>query len=512
MKNRILSFALLSLGLTGFAQTRYVDDVFTRSSVVKTSNVPYGQNFYFLSFPPAPQGSSSTNPLLGDLLMDMYTPPVNDVETNRPLVIVLHTGSFLPKYINGSYSGDNKDSALVEICTRMAMKGYVVAAPLYRLGWNPFATSQIERTAGILNAVYRAIHDVQTAVRYFKKEALTYNIHPGKIVLIGQGSGGYITLAYGTLNRQEETELPKFLLQDGSSVINDTLVGSVNGTGGLVNNYNHSGYENYVSMVANLGGAIGDISWMQGEWQEPPVAAIHASRDIYAPFDSGVVIVPTTGQPVVFVQGSRAVVKRANELNNNDIWQNHTFTDPISLRAYALNPKAQYEGLFQIDRPEISGPLEDTSPWEWWDTAAVSAEAALYGQSGPTINANGLAGNPDMSKAKAMTYIDTIVGFLIPRMKLVLDNPNLNNEPVNNFLIQHSSFPNPSETFMNLRVHPSNSISKVRVLSMNGVEISKADVQPTSYVVLERNGLPAGLYLVELTTAMGVVTDRIQWK
>ena len=87
MKNRILSFALLSLGLTGFAQTRYVDDVFTRSSVVKTSNVPYGQNFYFLSFPPAPQGSSSTNPLLGDLLMDMYTPPVNDVETNRPLLL-----------------------------------------------------------------------------------------------------------------------------------------------------------------------------------------------------------------------------------------------------------------------------------------------------------------------------------------------------------------------------------------------------------------------------------------
>jgi hypothetical protein len=511
MKNILLSFALLGLSLTGMAQTRYVDNVFNRNDVVITPNVPFGQNYYFLSFPPAPSGSSSANPLLGDLYMDMYTPPASDNATDRPVVIMLHTGSFLPKYINGSYSGDNKDSALVEMCVRMAMKGYVVAAPLYRLGWNPFAQTQIERTAGILNAVYRAIHDAQTAVRFFKKEASTYNINPGKIILIGQGSGGYITLAYGTLNRQEETALPKFLLPSGNSVINDTLVGSVNGTGGLFNNYNHPGYENYVSMVANLGGAIGDISWMQGEWQEPPLASIHASRDIYAPIDSGVVIVPTTGQPVVFVQGSRAAVKRANELNNNDIWQNHTFTDPISQRAYALNPKAQYEGLFQIDRPEISGPLEDTSPYEWWDTAAVSAEAVLYGQSGPTINANGLAGNPDMSKAKAMTYIDTIVGFLIPRMKLVIDNPTLNNEPINNFVIQHSSFPNPSEAYINLRVHPSNSISKVRVLSLNGVEISDAEVQPTSHVVLERNGLPSGLYLVELTTVMGVVTDRIQW-
>ena len=512
MKNLLLSAALLSMSLAGMAQTRYVDDVFSRNDVVITPNVTFGQNYYFLNFPPAPSGSSSTNPQLGDLYMDMYTPPSSDNVTDRPVVILLHTGSFLPKYINGSYSGNNKDSALVELCVRMAMKGYVVAAPTYRIGWNPFAPSQIERTAGILNAVYRAIHDVQTAVRYFKKEATTYNINPGKIILIGQGSGGYITLAYGALNRQEETALPKFLLPSGNSVINDTLVGSVNGTGGLFNNYNHPGYENYVSMVANLGGAIGDISWMQGEWQEPPVAAIHASRDIYAPFDSGVVIVPTTGQPVVFVQGSRAVVKRANELGNNDIWQNATFNDPISQRAYALNPKAQYEGLFQIDRPEISGPLEDTSPWEWWDTATVSAEAAMLGQNGPTINANGLAGNPDMSKAKAMTYLDTIVGFLIPRMKLVLDNPTLNSEPINNFVIQHSAFPNPSADVMNLRVHPSNSISRVRVLALNGVEISSAEVEPTSLVVLDRNGLPSGLYVVEMTTSMGVVTERIQWK
>ena len=50
MKNILLSFTLLGLSLTGFAQTRYVDDVFSRSDVVMTPNVPFGQNFYFLSF------------------------------------------------------------------------------------------------------------------------------------------------------------------------------------------------------------------------------------------------------------------------------------------------------------------------------------------------------------------------------------------------------------------------------------------------------------------------------
>jgi hypothetical protein len=49
-------------------------------------------------------------------------------------------------------------------------------------------------------------------------------------------------------------------------------------------------------MVANIGGALGDISWMDQTWPRIPLAGIHCRKDIFAPFDSGNVIVPTTQQ------------------------------------------------------------------------------------------------------------------------------------------------------------------------------------------------------------------------
>jgi dienelactone hydrolase len=67
--------------------------------------------------------------------MDVYEPS-GDTASVRPLVLVLHTGSFLPAVMNGQPTGGRKDSAVVEMCTRFAKKGYVAAAVSYRLGWN----------------------------------------------------------------------------------------------------------------------------------------------------------------------------------------------------------------------------------------------------------------------------------------------------------------------------------------------------------------------------------------
>lgn len=511
-KHVLISGALTCISAVSVAQTRYVDDVFAKSDIVVNADVEYGQNFYFLNLPPAPPGTSSNNPQVGPLQMDVYTPPVSDTETDRPLVILLHTGSFLPKYINGQATGSKTDSSIVDLANRFAMKGYVSAAINYRLGWNPLAPSQIERTAGILNAVYRALHDAQTAVRFFKKEASTYGIDPAKIFLLGQGSGGYVTLAYGFMNDQSETALPKFQLQDGSSVINPALVGDVDGVGGQVNNYNHPGYSNQVAMTANLGGALGDKSWMEGIWSEPPLASIHARRDVFAPFDSGTVIVPATGQPVVNVHGSRAAVYRANALGNNDIWQNHTFSDPISTRAYAMNPKAQYEGLFQLEIAEVSGPGEDGSPWEWWDSASVVAEAPLLGQDGNAIHADGLISNPDMSATKGRLYSDTIVGFLIPRMKLVMDNPNLNVESIGS-AIAHRVYPNPVSDVCYLGVHESNAIHSWTLRDVQGRVVASESYDAAAPVVkISRGNLPAGVYVLVAETSMGTLAERLMFE
>jgi hypothetical protein len=76
-----------------------------------TSNVVYGANIGIITQAPA----------LEDLTMDIYEPSGDDV-TDRPVVVLLHTGTFLPAIANGQATGDKSDNTLVELCTRLAKK------------------------------------------------------------------------------------------------------------------------------------------------------------------------------------------------------------------------------------------------------------------------------------------------------------------------------------------------------------------------------------------------------
>ena len=63
-------------------------------------------------------------------------------------------------------------------------------------------TDTDNRTQSILQAVYRGLQDAKTCVRYFRKDVATnensYGIDDTKIAVGGQGSGGYISLAYAS--------------------------------------------------------------------------------------------------------------------------------------------------------------------------------------------------------------------------------------------------------------------------------------------------------------------------
>ena len=80
-------------------------------------------------------------PAATDLVCDIYE-PTGDSIVNRPVIIVAHTGSFLPAVVNGQPTGTKTDSSIVEQCMRWAKKGYVAVAFSNRLGWNPTSTDQ----------------------------------------------------------------------------------------------------------------------------------------------------------------------------------------------------------------------------------------------------------------------------------------------------------------------------------------------------------------------------------
>ena len=247
-----LIFSLCLMTFNTYAQRRYLDEVFT--DVIVESDVIYGENFTVIT------GA----PVLEDLMMDIYMPDESrDTEVAmRPLIIMAHAGSFLPKGLNTLPFGNRKDSSLVEMCTQFARRGWVAVSMNYRLGWNPLATDQEGKASTIMNAVYRSAQDARTCVRFFQEDAATenaYNVDTTKITVGGSNSGGYTALAAGYLDKVAEIELFKFQDSLGNSFINQAVTGGFYGEGGytgVVNNYSNPGHTSEIQMVLNLGNAI----------------------------------------------------------------------------------------------------------------------------------------------------------------------------------------------------------------------------------------------------------------
>lgn len=133
---------------------RFFNQVF--NDYTETTNITYGENIDYLG-------------INTQLLLDVYQ-PVGDAETSRPLIILVHGGSFV---------GGSKDGAdVTSLAADFAKMGYVVASINYRLGINIFIALEISAT----EAVVRGYHDAKAAVRFFRKDAAengnTYNINP----------------------------------------------------------------------------------------------------------------------------------------------------------------------------------------------------------------------------------------------------------------------------------------------------------------------------------------------
>ena len=433
----ILAIVFLSISVSADAQSRYLDDVFT--GVTVTSDVIYATNTSVLpmlqSLPPGP----------ATLKCDIYE-PTGDSIVNRPVIVLVHTGSFLPNVLNGQATGSKTDLSIVEQCTRWAKKGYVAVAMDNRLGWNPTSTDQDVRTSSLLQAAYRGIQDAKAMVRYMRMTEDNGNPHgidPTKIILGGQGTGAYISLGYATLDDPAtELMLPKFInfnTTPPSPYVYPPFFGNPDGTDSawlpaaasptaqdeLWNIPNNPTYSNDVNMVFNLGGAIADISWLQAG--DVPIVSFHCENDPYGPIDTGDVIVPTTGDFVVEVMGSRTVQSYSNLYLNNDPFALAGITDIYTTAANLNN--GGLEGLYVFNTPPPSttpnafGELEEEqgSPWDWWDNATYDAMfQALNGAPAGYGAANSLLGNPDMSSTKGNAYLDTIQGYLNPRMYEVL--------------------------------------------------------------------------------------------
>jgi len=438
-----LIIAMLFVSTISAQGVRYVDEIF--SDVTVTSDLTYAANVTVIT---TLQGLP---PMALPQLMDVYA-PTGDVETNRPLIIYLHTGNFLPQYVNGGATGNKDDNAAVEICSRFARMGYVVASIDYRLGWNPLAATQTERSTQLIGAAYRGVQDARTAVRYFRMDAdvqgNTFGIDPTKVAYFGEGTGGYVSYAAATISSYYDiilddvgVPISKFWYDHDGDAGTDQIPMVIDGIHGdpdakldgfLPTGVDGDGnptylqlcighypdYSSDVNFSMNMGGALGDLNWLdQGD---VPMVSFQCPHDPFAPYTTGVLIVPTTGNQIIEVSGAFDVHAEINGYpapNNNEIFQSAGLSDPLSLEAVANGGS---DGLFPILNNYSGGvPTQpyDGSPWQWWDEAATQAYDAA---NETAIWATQMTLNPDMGPTEANMWIDAIQGYTAPRLALAM--------------------------------------------------------------------------------------------
>ncbi|HEX5111301.1 MAG TPA: T9SS type A sorting domain-containing protein [Saprospiraceae bacterium] len=405
----LFTLLLLTGGL--MAQTRYIDEVFTQ--VGKLTDQQYAGNVTVVTGVPAAD----------TLLFDLYF-PAGDTCSARPLAIVLPTGTFLPRGLFAP-TGDKDDYANVQVCERLAKRGYVAASIQYRVGWNPIATSDTVRRSTIINAAYRAVQDLFAFVRYAHVTVENFNnpfnIDTSRIAVFGIGTGGFVGFNAAVL-QQNEIYIDKFTNPSGTPMIDTNLVGNLTGEKpGLINIPNHVGYGNKFHFAFGLDGAVGDSSWMEDGLSVPLVAAgtvTHPTTpyglDVAEPDSIGcdlpVYTGVGTGNFVVNISGSLCMLDKANNLGiNNPLRKGDPYNDAVSEEIRSNPNVLRQEHLWGINLP---GP--QTGPWEYWDTAFWD-QVPFPGPGGFSINDVALTTNPDMSLEKANHYIDTALWFFSPR-------------------------------------------------------------------------------------------------
>lgn len=558
----LTAFVFMLTSFSSEAQ-RYDEEIF--DDVTVTSDVVYGTNASVITIP------STGSFLVQPLLMDVYE-PTNDTETERPLVMVFHTGNFLPNVTNGQIAGTKTDSSAVEICTQLAKRGFVAASVTYRGGWNPLAQTQPERALGLIQAAYRGIQDGRTAIRFFRDDVATngnqFGIDENKIACWGNGTGGYLVLGLAGVNEYLEivqtTNGPgKFLLDlfigdpadgmPGQDMVPETPMvipayhGDVNGeietvvpddafglpTGETSNYPNHVGYSNDFNLAINVGGALGDISWLDD--QTIPIISIQSIFDIFAPYDDKILIVPTTGDPIVRVQGLAQIGAAQEASGINQPWKDFGFNDAVTMDAMANSANAPlddgstghdyFEGSYAWSKPLNSLGIDEGVVINWWDPSALSPPILpdfpngvpwnmLPHPSGGTFHDQGLALNEGMSAEKARANIAEIMAYVIPRACITLDlgclSVGIDEVQLDDNLI--SVAPNPALGHVTVTAEGDGELNRIEVYNMDGkLMTSVVDIFQTHKTIELNNQVP-GMYIMKVYVEDGFVTKKLMVK
>ena len=311
MKKTIYSFlGVLFIVLNTLAQplpNRYQQDIFSSFQVTKdvvfSTNIPTVKSFNLFG------NRLANEETYGDvkttLRMNIYRPS-NDTLTKRPVIIFAFGGGF----VNGSRT----EASMVKLCESFAKRGYVTATIDYRLGMNIGDRELSKR------AVYRALQDGRSAVRFFRKNAAAYGVDPNQIYISGHSAGAF--LAYQAVYLDKDSERPA----STRSYFGRADLGGLDAIGDNKTYANGALVSGKANGVMGFAGALGELSYIENSSDVPGVY-FHSSNDSTVPYNSGepfsyISWLPGFNLPTVY--GSNQMNNRANTVNANHAFYSYT--------------------------------------------------------------------------------------------------------------------------------------------------------------------------------------------
>ncbi len=531
IKQRLLLLVLAICSVMTLNAQRYFTSQY--SAVTKTT-VAYGFNYTALTL--SVTGHTAKQPLAGDI----YQAVGDTLTARRPAMIFLSTSNFLPKSARRNPLGDRTDSCAVEMCTRFAKLGYVAMSIDYRQGWNPIASQKTDRIYGLINAAYRGIQDGRSAIRYLKANSAALKIDTNRIMVIGEGTGGYISMGMCSFDKYSEvltTQYPqgKFTIAGTGGTVIPMVIeaynGNINGTAPDTATKSPAGFPYPVGdtlhipnwaantsnhrLTVNMGGAMGDITWLDAN--STPIISIAAPHDLNAPYRTGILGVGIGGGvtlDVVEVQGSNWVSQKADSLGINNAFKKILPAyDPYRSLVAArnggkdgfgvVNAATYASGLFPI----LGRSNNDSAPYQFWskDTTLATNKFGL--------DSAALAGNPGMSATKANLYIDSIMTFILPRACVAMDLPCAGlvtgtEDLLNANTTKLVASPNPARTAITFESEVVNPMQAIQLFDMAGRQVMSVKVNSHNYTLM-REGLSAGMYVAKVKFEGGILTRKI---
>ncbi len=274
------------------------------------------------------------------------------------------------------------------------------------------------------------------------------------------------------------------------------MVGNLWGTNNRpLNIANHPGYNSDVSAVFILGGMVLDSSWI--ETGDIPILAFHSPFNPIFPYDTGFIVIHSGGGVYILeITGGHGIVQRSFNLGNQQVLTEPAFLDRYSYIAAEKNDSL--EGFYPFFDEQFPNQI---GQWEWWDTNQVNHNFSI-------------SYNSDMSKEKALTYIDTSLFYISHRLPCILGlQPCQKIADLNVLLSEEETTLNALDVFPNptpgpLKVNTPARLRNLTLFDLKGTKVGSWQFKGQSKAEISLEEQPPGCYFLSIELENGRVITR----